>query len=82
MYGDVAPMAELTKLQERYPNFHLYIDDAHGLSWTGQHGRGYALEVTALHRRTVVAASLSNRLAGAVVCWFAPTKRPGIGFSD
>ena len=64
MYGDVAPMAELTKLQERYPNFHLYIDDAHGLSWTGQHGRGYALEVTALHPRTVVAASLSKSFGG------------------
>ena len=77
MYGDVAPMAELTKLQERYPNFHLYIDDAHGFSWTGQHGRGYALDVTPLHPQTVVAASLSKGFGGGggmLVCPDQKTK--------
>lgn len=44
MFGDGAPMKELKRLHDTYPQFHLYIDDAHGVSWHGLHGRGYVLE--------------------------------------
>lgn len=44
MFGDGAPMKELKELHDRYEQLHLYIDDAHGVSWHGKQGRGFALE--------------------------------------
>src|SRR5690606_22879011 len=41
MYGDVSPIKELNILFDKYPGFHLYIDDAHGMSWSGRNGAGY-----------------------------------------
>lgn len=43
MYGDVAPIADLMQLCNKYPQLHLYIDDVHGMSWAGKNGTGYAL---------------------------------------
>ena len=42
MFGDIAPLSTLSNLMNKYDNFYCYIDDAHGMSWTGQHGCGYA----------------------------------------
>lgn len=44
MFGDGAPMEDLKRLHDTYPQLQLYIDDAHGVSWHGTHGRGYVLE--------------------------------------
>ncbi|MFY9310749.1 MAG: aminotransferase class I/II-fold pyridoxal phosphate-dependent enzyme [Bacteroidia bacterium] len=41
MYGDVAPMYDLLKLMEKYEQLHIYVDDAHGMSWHGKNGAGY-----------------------------------------
>ncbi|HEY9855135.1 MAG TPA: aminotransferase class I/II-fold pyridoxal phosphate-dependent enzyme [Stenomitos sp.] len=60
MYGDTAPMAELAALLNRHEQFHLYVDDAHGMSWHGQNGRGYVLECLPSHPRMVVATSLAK----------------------
>ncbi len=60
MYGDLAPMDELAALLNRYEQFHLYVDDAHGVSWYGKHGRGYALERLPIHERMVVAVSFAK----------------------
>ncbi len=30
-------------LMDRYPDLHVYLDDAHGFSWQGLHGRGFVL---------------------------------------
>src|SRR6188768_2205523 len=38
MLGDYAPFDELSALLQRFPKLHLYVDDAHGMSWTGRHG--------------------------------------------
>ncbi|GAA3648792.1 aminotransferase class I/II-fold pyridoxal phosphate-dependent enzyme [Flavivirga jejuensis] len=43
MYGDVAPLEDLMKLCDKYPQLHLYLDDVHGMSWTGKRGTGYVL---------------------------------------
>ena|ERR1700740_92693 len=32
MYGDYAPLKDILYLMEKYGNFHLYIDDSHGMS--------------------------------------------------
>jgi len=64
MHGDLAPLEGLRWLLERYPSLHLYIDDAHGMSWTGHRGRGQALEVLKNRDRVIVALSL-NKAFGA-----------------
>lgn len=72
MQGDVAPLRELRQLQNRYPELHLYVDDAHGMSWAGTHGRGYALrQLGELNDRTMLVTSLNKAFAaggGAIVC--------------
>jgi len=64
MHGDFAPLDDLAALLERYPCFHLYFDDAHGMSWTGKRGCGFVLSRMPLHPRMVVAVSL-NKSFGA-----------------
>lgn len=64
MYGDLAPFEALETLCARYEQLHLYLDDAHGMSWQGRHGRGVALDRLAPHPRKVIATSL-NKSFGA-----------------
>jgi 7-keto-8-aminopelargonate synthetase-like enzyme len=65
MYGDLAPLDELGKLLNRYEQLHLYIDDAHGMSWSGKHGRGYVLDHLPIQERLVVATSLCKAFSAA-----------------
>jgi 7-keto-8-aminopelargonate synthetase-like enzyme len=69
MHGDRAPLAALRELVSRHDRLSLYIDDAHGVSWTGRHGRGTVLGDGPLPPRTVMVASLAKAFAagGAVV---------------
>jgi len=60
MYGDVAPIKELEALLNKYPKFHLYIDDAHGVGWFGKNGQGFVLENMAFHDRMVLTASAAK----------------------
>jgi 7-keto-8-aminopelargonate synthetase-like enzyme len=61
MFGDVAPMQELYDLMDKYEQFHLYVDDAHGMSWAGENGRGFALsQVTHFHDKLCLITSLSK----------------------
>lgn len=60
MLGDFAPFAGLAELLQRHPRLHLYVDDAHAMSWTGRHGRGAALTQLGTSDRVVVAMSLSK----------------------
>jgi 7-keto-8-aminopelargonate synthetase-like enzyme len=73
MHGDVAPMAELVAMLERYDRFHVYLDDAHGTSTYGKNGRGVALGAQdTLHPRMVVALSLGKAFgvgSGGVLCF-------------
>lgn len=71
MRGDPAPLAELGELVSRHDRLSLYIDDAHGITWTGENGRGTVLGggPPSLPPRTVVVASLAKGFAagGAVL---------------
>jgi 7-keto-8-aminopelargonate synthetase-like enzyme len=60
MYGDFAPLKDITALLEKYGNFHVYIDDAHGMSWAGKHGSGYVLGQMPLHPKMVLSTSLAK----------------------
>ncbi|SDQ87826.1 GNAT family N-acetyltransferase [Quadrisphaera sp. DSM 44207] len=67
MYADFAPLAGLDELLARHPQLWLYLDDAHGFSWTGSQGRGHVLEhaAPATLERAVVAGSLNKSFAAA-----------------
>jgi 7-keto-8-aminopelargonate synthetase-like enzyme len=65
MHGDRAPLAELFELQERHGTLYLYIDDAHGMSWTGRSGAGTVLGFGPIRSRMVVALGLSKAFAAA-----------------
>jgi hypothetical protein len=60
MYGDCAPLKELEALLNQYKQFHLYIDDAHGMSSFGKHGTGYVLSKIPLHPRMILATALGK----------------------
>ena len=63
MYGDKAPIHELEVLLNKYPKFHLYIDDAHAMSCFGDKGEGFVLSEINLHERMVVGTSLNKAFA-------------------
>jgi 7-keto-8-aminopelargonate synthetase-like enzyme len=60
MYGDYAPLKDIFFLMEKYANFHFYVDDAHGMSWTGKHGNGYVLSQVEMHPKMVLSTSLAK----------------------
>jgi len=74
MYGDVTPINEVYELMNKYPELYYYVDDAHGMSCFGKHGRGYALGQKPIHERMVLITSLAKAFAtGGGVAVF-PTK--------
>jgi 7-keto-8-aminopelargonate synthetase-like enzyme len=59
MFGDVAPMQHLYDLMDKYEQFYIYVDDAHGMSWAGKHGRGFVLnQVNHHHPKMCLITSL------------------------
>ena len=65
MLGDFADFAGLNELLARYPALHLYVDDAHAMSWIGKHGRGAALSALSDTARVVVTLSLNKAFSAA-----------------
>jgi 7-keto-8-aminopelargonate synthetase-like enzyme len=72
MYGDGAPVLQLLELLNKYENFYIYFDDAHGMGWTGPNGAGYIWKyLPAGHPKVVLATSLGKGFGvggGALVC--------------
>lgn len=69
MYGDGAPFGLLRRLLDAAPNVRLYVDDAHGMSWAGEHGRGYFLSRFPLSERVVLGTSLNKAFAAGGGCF-------------
>ncbi|MDX1760726.1 MAG: aminotransferase class I/II-fold pyridoxal phosphate-dependent enzyme [Christiangramia sp.] len=70
MYGDYAPVNELMQLCDKYPQFHIYFDDVHGMSWKGENGNGYVMSVLKkLPDRVILMGTLSKTFgaSGAVM---------------
>ena len=69
MHGDPAPFAALRGLLAENDRLCLYVDDSHGVSWSGKHGRGLFLGDEPLPPRTVLVASLAKAFSagGAVL---------------
>lgn len=63
MYGDELPAKEIELLLNKYKNFRLYVDDAHGMSWAGKNGKGFTLSKMDLHPQMILATSLNKSFA-------------------
>jgi len=58
--GGVAPVRELTRLQQQYGLF-LYFDDSHSLSVQGTHGEGHVRSsIDEVNSRTIIVATLNK----------------------
>ena len=60
MYGDFLPVHQLKTLLDKYEQFHLYVDDAHGMSWTGKNGSGYVLSQIDFHPKLFLVLGLAK----------------------
>lgn len=65
MHGDALDVDALFAMLERQPALHAYVDDAHGVGWTGRNGAGIVLGRNGLHPRMTVALGLSKSFAAA-----------------
>jgi len=64
MFGDLAPVDEIYRMLDTYPQFHFYVDDAHGMSIHGKNGRGSVLNNRRFHPKMVLGTSLKVPLRG------------------
>jgi 7-keto-8-aminopelargonate synthetase-like enzyme len=60
MFGDFPPIHELVKLMDKYEKLHLYIDDAHGMSWAGKNGSGYIMSQIPIHPKIILVGTLAK----------------------
>ena len=74
MYGDKAPLEEIYALMEKYPELHLYVDDAHGMSCFGDKGQGYVLGHAPLNDKTVVSLSLAKAFGSGGAVFVFPNE--------
>ena len=72
MYGDYAPFTELDDFLNRYNKFHLYIDDAHGMGWTGKNGSGVVCKHLKNKEKVILTVSLNKSFASAGGCVVFP----------
>jgi len=78
MYGDVFPAKEIEVLLNKYEEFYVYVDDAHGVSWAGPNGSGYVLSQIRQHPKMILAVSFGKGFGvggGAIVCPDEHTKK-------
>jgi 7-keto-8-aminopelargonate synthetase-like enzyme len=72
MYGDSADVKRLKELLDEYASFHVYIDDAHGMSCFGKNGTGHVMSFGELHPKMVLAVSFAKAFAtGGAALLFA-----------
>lgn len=60
MLGDLAPIEKLHMLMNKYDNFYCYIDDAHGMSWSGKNGAGYVCSKQLHHDKLILITTLAK----------------------
>ncbi len=75
MQGDKLPLRALLKLLNKEKKLFTYIDDAHGVSWTGLHGCGYVIGSYGLHERMVVVVTLGKSFAASGAVLIFPNEK-------
>jgi 7-keto-8-aminopelargonate synthetase-like enzyme len=80
MSGDLMPIGEVNALMDQYEQFHLYVDDAPGMSWTGKHGAGAVLSKAPFHPKMMLVTSLGKAFgsSGGVAVFPDEQKRNAI----
>lgn len=63
MFGDCTPIEKVYEFLDRYPEFYFYVDDAHGMSIHGKHGRGFVLSNHQIHPKMMLTTSLNKAFA-------------------
>ncbi len=63
MHGDKLKIKELAHLLDEEENFYAYVDDAHGVSWTGKNGSGFVIGEYGLHPKMIIAISFAKSFA-------------------
>jgi 7-keto-8-aminopelargonate synthetase-like enzyme len=77
MHGDEIPAKELKFLLDKYEQFRLYVDDAHGMSWKGKNGNGFLLSEIDYHPHMILTTSLGKGFGaggGVTVCFDKETQ--------
>lgn len=62
IHGNFCDTLKLNELLNSEDDFFAYIDDAHGLGWHGDNGKGVVLESIGMHEKMVVSGSLSKSI--------------------
>jgi 7-keto-8-aminopelargonate synthetase-like enzyme len=76
MLGDFAPAARLYELMDKYSNFRVFIDDAHGMSWVGENGAGSIVhQMGFLHEQLYMVSSLGKGFGGQGAVAIFPNER-------
>ena len=71
MFGDTIPVDKVKVLLKKLKKLYLYVDDAHGMSWTGEKGKGLFLSKTDYEEKMFLVTSLGKGFGAggsAVVC--------------
>ncbi len=71
MFGDTIPVDEVKLMLAKLKKLHLYVDDAHGMSWTGEKGKGFFLSKTQYEEKMFLVTSLGKGFGAggsAIVC--------------
>jgi 7-keto-8-aminopelargonate synthetase-like enzyme len=76
MYGDCAPFDEMYHLMDKYEQLWCYVDDAHGMSWSGKNGQGFALSrFPKYHSQLILSVSLVKGFGVHGGAMIYPTER-------
>lgn len=75
MQGGVAPFEDLEVLLNKYDKFNLYVDDAHGMSWIGENGKGYCFHNIAHHDKMYVISSLNKGFGATNAVMVCPNQK-------
>ena len=75
MHGDVAPFADIEVLLNSHEKFNLYIDDAHGMSWMGENGKGVTFHNIPRHDKMFVISSLNKGFGGTNAAMIFPNQK-------
>lgn len=65
MFGDTLDVPGLFEALDRNPALFAYVDDAHGVGWSGVHGAGTVLGQRRIHERMLVVLGLAKSFASS-----------------
>jgi 7-keto-8-aminopelargonate synthetase-like enzyme/predicted N-acyltransferase len=73
MFGDLAPSKDIINLLDKHKKLHLYVDDAHGMSWAGPNGAGYTQSQVKHHPKMIMATSIAKGFGACGGVFVFPT---------